>query len=612
MSAPASKYTRTAIFVLVLSILMAWAFAGRTASVSAQSTAASTTPGQTSPAADTPEMNTHESSVPLQVRSSVVPVRVVVRDSGGKVVGTLRREDFQIFEDGKPQEISNFVVETLPAPSGQGAQQNTATGAADDAGPPAPFQPPSRFVALLFDDAHLNLQDLLQARTAANLYLDGSVTPTDRIALFTVSGQNEMDFTDDRVKLHQKLKELLPRAVTAGAPTSATDCPPMDYYEADMIQNQHDQQAIDVATSDTLNCEPRSIQTTPAASGPSPADVTRAQATVMTVALRVEEEGSQETEYAFRRINEVIRRMSSLPGQRCIVLISPGFIYPFKEPEFSDIVDRAIRSSIFINTLDARGLYVPDLNGDISSDTTDPNPAAAGLRMTWRLDGQSRQSDVLRYLASDTGGFDFHNNNDLGEGLRQVVAAPAVYYYLAYTPQNLKYDGRLHSIKVTLRTKEKYSVQARRGYYAPKHGNTPEEIANQDIMDAVFSQEEQHGLPVGLQTQFFKTDASDAKLAVLAHVDLAHIHFDKADGRNQNDLTVVAALFDRNGNFITGTRREVQMKLRDETLEKLSQSGVTVRTNFDVKPGDYVVRLVVRDSKGAQISAENGVVEIPY
>jgi hypothetical protein len=90
------------------------------------------------------------------------------------------------------------------------------------------------------------------------------------------------------------------------------------------------------------------------------------------------------------------------------------------------------------------------------------------------------------------------------------------------------------------------------------------------------------------------------------------MHFDKTEGRNQNNLTVVAALFDRNGNFITGTQRVVQMKLRDETLEKLSRTGVTVRTSFDVKPGDYVVRLVVRDSRNALLSAENGIVEIPY
>jgi hypothetical protein len=220
--------------------------------------------------------------------------------------------------------------------------------------------------------------------------------------------------------------------------------------------------------------------------------------------------------------------------------------------------------------------------------------------------------DTLLYLASDTGGYSFRNNNDLGEGLRQVASAPEAYYYLAFVPENFKFDGRYHSLKVALRTKEKLTIQTRRGYYAPRHGETPVDVAKRDIEDAVFSQEEQHGLPVALQTQFYKTDAADAKLAVLAHLDLAHMHFQKAGGRNQDSLTVVAALFDRNGNFITGTERTVQMKLRDETLERLSRTGVTVRTNFDVKPGDYVIRLVVRDSQAALLSAENGVVEIPY
>ena len=66
------------------------------------------------------------------------------------------------------------------------------------------------------------------------------------------------------------------------------------------------------------------------------------------------------------------------------------------------------------------------------------------------------------------------------------------------------------------------------------------------------------------------------------------------------------------GNFLTGTQRVVSMKLRDETFQKLTHSGVTVKTSFDLKPGDYVVRLVVRDSNAALLSAENGVVQIPY
>ena len=174
-------------------------------------------------------------------------------------------------------------------------------------------------------------------------------------------------------------------------------------------------------------------------------------------------------------------------------------------------------------------------------------------------------------FALDTGGWAFHDNNDLLQGLREVASAPDAYYYLAYVPANMKFDGHFHSLKVTLLTKDKYSIQARRGYFAPLHGETPEDVARRDVDDAVFSQEERHGVPVGLQTQYYKTNATDAKLAVLAHVDLAHVRFTKADGRNQDDLTVVAAIFDRDGNFVTGTQRIVSMKLRDETFQKLSR-----------------------------------------
>jgi VWFA-related protein len=561
-------------------------------------------------------MSTHDNPLPLESRVNLVPVRVVVRDSNGNAVANLHREDFQLFEDGKPQIVSNFTVESLASLSGGAAGASATeskTGSTATGQPGAAFLPPSRFVTLLFDDPHLNLQDLMQARIAASSYVQKYLAPTDRVAVFTVSGQTQTDFTDDRAKLRANLTNLLPRSVTAGDPSTPADCPVMDYYEAVEIQDHHDDNALDVATQDAVACIEAQSGTSASqqSAGAQAALIQQGQALAESTALRMETMGDEETEYALRRLREVIDRMSVLPGQRSIVLISPGFIYPNREAEFSEIVDKAIRQNVFIDTLDARGLYVPDL-GDISQSTNDPNPVTAGYRSRLHLDGQSSQVEVLMDLASETGGTSFHDNNDLLAGLRELASPPDAYYLLAFVPQNLKYDGHFHSIKVGLAEKNKYTILARKGFYAPKHGETPEQLAARTIQDALFSQEDQHGLPIALQTQFYKTGATDAKLAVLAHVDLAHLRFDKANGRNDNDLTIVAALFDRNGNFVAGTQKVIVMKLRDETLAKLSQTGVTVRTNFDVKPGDYVVRLVVRDSNAAQLAAESGSVEIPF
>ena len=154
-------------------------------------------------------------------------------------------------------------------------------------------------------------------------------------------------------------------------------------------------------------------------------------------------------------------------------------------------------------------------------------------------------------------------------------------------------------------------LQARRGYYAPKRLDDPAETAKEEIQDALFSRELMHDLPVELHTQFFKASEDSAKVTVLVRLDIKHMRFRKADGRNQNHLTIVSGLFDRNGNYVNAVEKKLEMRLLDSTLEKRAGSGVTVRTSFDVKPGSYLVRLVVRDDEGQLMSAENGAVEIP-
>ncbi len=277
----------------------------------------------------------------------------------------------------------------------------------------------------------------------------------------------------------------------------------------------------------------------------------------------------------------------------------------------TELIDRANHNKITINTIDARGLYTPDVNGDIA-DPPRFTGKTMGYALSYRVEAQTAQEEVLADLALGTGGTYFHNRNDVGEGMRQAGAAPEISYLLGFSPQNLKIDGKFHEIKVTLTDKRKASIQARRGYYAPRTMPDPAAAAKADIQEAIFSQDEINDLPVDLQTQFFKTSSSDARIAVLTHLDLKSVHFRKAEGRSNDNLTIATAIFDNNGNFVTGGEKVVEMKLLDPTYERLSRSGVTVKSSFDVKPGTYMVRLVVRDDEGAQMAARNGAVVIPF
>jgi VWFA-related protein len=558
------------------------------------------TPAPSNSSDSTQEVNTRDSATPFSVRVNLVPIRVVVRDAHGLAVPNLPQVDFRVFEDGKLQLISHFSVET-PAPAAQPLPETSSSHPAESEKAPAALVRPSRFVALLFDDVHLPFGELARIRNVADDYVKSSFQPSDRFAIFTISGQSQTDFTDDRAKLHEALQGIQPRPVTAGSATGIGECPSINYLQADLIVNQHDLQAITVATNDALACQ----------FGGNQQYLSAAQGVAQGMVLHILSTADVQTQYSFQRLKEIVRRMTAVSGQRLIVLMSPGFLIPNREYDLSEVIDSATRSNVTISTLDARGLYTVDALPDVSAKPTG-DPTLSGFHTSYRLQQESRQSDVLWSVANGTGGQGFANSNDLAGGFRRLVATPETSYLIGFVPQNLKYDGHFHSLKVALTSKEKYTVQARSGFYAPKRVETPADAVKQEIEEAVLSQEEQHGLPIQLHTQYYKVDATDAKLAILAHVDIGRIRFDKLDGRNKNDLTIVAALFDRNGNFVTATEKVLEMRLRDTTLERLSHTGVTVKTSFDVKPGSYLVRLVVRDSQAAQLSAENGVVEIPY
>ena len=114
-----------------------------------------------------------------------------------------------------------------------------------------------------------------------------------------------------------------------------------------------------------------------------------------------------------------------------------------------------------------------------------------------------------------------------------------------------------------------------------------------------------------MHTQFFKPTDETARLTVLVHLGLRNLKFRKDEGRNHDNVTIVAAVFDRNGNYLTGTNKIVEMRLKDETMEQRIDSGFIIRSTFDVKPGQYLIRLVVRDSEGQLMTAQNGSVDIP-
>lgn len=501
-----------------------------------------------------------------------------------------------MLDKGKPQVISKFSVEKT---GGRKADAPAASPAAPGETPgelPPPI-PPDRYVAYVFDDLHLSFGDLARARTAAERHLAESLAATSRAAIYTTSGHPTLDFTDDLAKLKDTLLRIQPGSNAAMA---GTGCPKLSYLQADLIRNKNDPTALQAAMQDAYLCaqlDPATMQNV-------------AQSLSQSEASRIWTLGDQDTRTSLRLMNDVVRRISAMPGQRSIVVVSPGFLVLDQRFDELEIMDRAIRANVMINSLDARGLFTIIPGGDASE--TGGSIASSRARAQYQRDSANAEGDVLAELADGTGGTWIHNTNDLADGFKRIAAPPEYYYVLGFSPQNLKFDGSYHNLKVSLKNPAGLALQARRGYFAPKHEVNAAQEAMREIEETLFSRDEWHDIPVELHTQFFKSSDVAAKLSILARIDVRQLRFRKADGRNLDVLTVVAGVFDRNGNYIGAVEKTVDMHLKDESLAagKLS-SGITIKSGFDVTPGSYFVRIVVRDAEGQKMSALNGAVEIP-
>ena len=555
------------------------------------------------------ELATQEvpSSFKVQVQRNMVLVRAIVRDAKGLPVSGLKKEDFRLFDNGKPQEIDQFAVESSssgPAVAAQ-VQEKEPEGEAGSERP-ATESIPRNYQALYFDDLQMSFEDIAHARDAAERYLAGSLTPAGRVGIFTASGLGVLDFTDDRSKLHAALFNIRPRPMNF---RESNACPDIGNYQAYQIVDQRDPDALAIATDEYFQCNCSAL---PAQAQHS--CLSQASSVVEGDAMRIMETGETENTQILRGLEQVVRRTALLPGRRSVIFLSPGFLFYHLEAQIGEISDRALRSNVVVNALDPRGPYVIIPGGDASRATAviPSNAGLSGRKSQLIQNEYSIAEDVLVSLSSDTGGQFFHNSNDLDKGFRQVGTLAEVSYVLAFSPRNLKPDGRFHKLKVSLASPKGFTLQARRGYFAPKASEDAAARAKEEIQDAVYSQDELRELPIDVHTQFFKLNESDVRLSVLTHLDMSSLRFQKQQDRNSNDLTFITVLFDRDGKYLTGKEKKIICHLRDDTLARLTRTGITLKMEFDVKPGTYMVRQIVRDSQAGQLSGLSRTVEIPY
>src|ERR1700747_3552801 len=150
----------------------------------------------------------------------------------------------------------------------------------------------------------------------------------------------------------------------------------------------HDTQAQAVGIEETIQCQFNGDES----------KQSQAFAIVQAAALRALNAGDIENEYTYRHLEDVLRRLSGMPGERVMLLVSPGFLITTQYLDETGVIDRANRANVVINTLDARGLFTPDVMGDISRPSSD-SYRTAGLKTSYRVSSQQQNEYVLADLA---------------------------------------------------------------------------------------------------------------------------------------------------------------------------------------------------------------------
>jgi VWFA-related protein len=506
----------------------------------------------------------------IRVQSDLVEVPTIVRDAHGNAVPDLKKEDFLLFDNGKPQTISTFSV--LKGPANFAAPASTGAAPPGEPTAAAPIQP--RYVGLYFDDVNLIGGSIMKTTSNINFAREGAIKfirkgldPGERIGIFTASGILSLDFTDDVPKLLDALGKvrLLPRMPDQGM----NPCPRETIYQAWAIMHEggaEDLPELGAAIAAAAKCCP---------GAGNPESCARTEAAAVT---NNAESFSLDT---LDSIAHVIRHLGDMPGRRVLVLASSGFLTLSFLQKQQKIIEAALRASVVINSMDTNAL-------DIQVE-----PFGTHFNLVKPM------SD----LAAGTGGKFIHNSNDMEGGFEDLSAVPIVSYVLGFAPTNLKIDGVEHKLKVQLASPAHLTVSARPGYYAPSPELSPSEKRFRKLGQTVMAGTDPTEIPIQFTATPETLASGELSLKVLVHVDVSKLPFQVLGGRHSERLIFITGLFDAKNKFLTGVQGVMDLRLKEATLKQLSTQGLDAKLSISAPAGSYRVRQVVQEAVGGRISA---------
>jgi len=554
--------------------------------LAAASAPAAQQPAQPAPDSQTPRPGVDQPAVTFRVEVNYVEVDASVFDRNGRFVRDLRKEDFQVLEDGVPQEITTFALVDIPIERADQPLFSRNPIPLDVASNERPFD--GRLYVLVLDDLHAATFRTAQVRRAAKQFVERHMAANDMAAVLHTSGRSDaaQEFTSDKRLLMASIDKFMGRKLRS------TTLERLDEYQR--------QRAIP-------------------GGGNTPGQQNR-----------INDPLDMQRGYDARNTLEVLENVSTwvnnIRGRRkAIVLLSEGIdydIYNFNNRDATtiqegmrDVIAAATRANVSIYAVDPRGLTGM---GEESIEASGGFPEDPNLGLTAQsFQDELRLSQInLRSLAEDTGGYAAVNQNDFTSAWERVVNDNSSYYVLGYYPKNDRRDGRFRKIEVRLVGREGLEVRSRRGYTAPKGKppaptRAPDDKTSPELRQALDSPLPLPGVTLRAFAAPFRGTAPNASVLVGVEAEGADINFAQKDGKFVNDFEVAAIAVDTSGKVKDGDRSVLNMGLKPETRAKVAQSGLRLLSRLDLPPGRYHVRVAARESGAGRIGTVSYDLEVP-
>jgi VWFA-related protein len=594
------KKSTSLFIILIVSLLAPTLAQTTTAPLPAPSVSTQQQPTQ-------PQRTTSEDDEVVRITSNLVQVDAVITDQKGNHVTDLRQEDFEIYEDGRPQKITNFSYVSMEA---RAAAASSATAPAAPRDKNAPPVPPARLrpeqvrrtIALVVDDLGLSFESSHYVRRALRKFVDEQMQPSDLVAIIRTGGGMGalQQFTSDKRQLYSAIERV--RWNPQGR-ASISAFQPLGRELGDPEQDSGSEQEGRTAR-DLSN------------------DTDQFRSELFTVGT-------------LGALNFIIQGLKDLPGRKSVLLLTDGFtIFNTSDSLTSAnnsgtangdrvleamrrLIDLANRASVVIYTMDPRGL--PTLGFTAEDNLSNMRPDQIQGALSKRSSDYIASQDGPNLLARETGGFSIRNTNDLSAGVRRVLDDQKGYYLIGYRPEESTFDPktgsrRFHDIKIKVKRAD-LRVRSRNGFYGVVN-----EVARAvprtrvaQLNAALTSPFNSNGIRLRLTSLFGNDPQTGSFIRSLLHIEGRDITFTKEeDGWMKAVLDVLVLTFGDNGTVVDQLTNTYTVRVRGETYNRALQTGFTYTLNLPIKKGGaYQLRAALRDSASERVGSASQFIEVP-